>query len=65
MDEEAMAIFCIVREEIYKALGPDVKVELLMSPCYRGKKRGSSKKLSDGIDFYLLEGGHSDEENNI
>lgn len=65
MDEEAMTIFCIVQEELYKALGPDVEVELLMSPCYRGKKRGGSKKLSDGIDFYLLEGGHLDEENNI
>ena len=64
MDEEAMAIFCIVREEIFQALGPDVKVELLMSPCYPGKKRGSSKELSDRIDFYL-EGGHGDEENNI
>jgi hypothetical protein len=63
-DEEAMAIFCIVQEEIYKALGPDVKVELLISPCYRGKKQGSSIKLSDGIDFYLLERGYSDEETN-
>ena len=33
-----------------------------MSPGHRGKKRGASKKLRDGIDFYLLEGGHSDEE---
>jgi len=65
MDEESMTMFCIVREEIYKALGPDVKVELLMSAGHRRKKRGASKKISDGIDFYLLEGGHSDEENNI
>jgi hypothetical protein len=65
MDEESMAIFYIVREEIYKALGPDVKVELLMSLGHRGKKRGGSRKHREGIDFYLLEGGHSDEKNNI
>ena len=65
MDEESMAIFYIVREEIYKALGPDVKVELLMSPGHRGKNRGGSKKHREGIDFYLLGGTHSDEQKDI
>ena len=65
MDEESMAIFSIVREEIYKAFGADVKVKLLMSPGHQSKKRGASKTISAGIDLYLFEGGHRDEENDI
>lgn len=65
MDEEFIAIYCIVRDEIHAALGHDVEIELIMPPGCRSNKQRGSKRISTGINLYLFEGGHSDEEDNI
>ena len=66
MDEEFVAIYRIVRDEIYAALGHDIEIELIMPPGHRSNKRGSSGKHPDGtFEFYLFGGADNDEQTDI
>ena len=66
MDEEFMAIYRIVRDEIYPTMGHYVEIALIMSPGHRGNKRGGSRKHPDRtFEFYLFGGTDNDEKTDI
>jgi hypothetical protein len=66
IDEEFMAIYRIVCDEIYEAFGHGVKVELIMPQGHRGNNRGGSRKHPDRtFEFYLFGGTDNDEKTDI